>query len=127
MKSLGQEVPSVDTKLAEANKSKTKPSAGFAPWKPLVDFADAIVGTRPDIFKEAKKTMGEIARNREAAKPVAGDPATGEIGGEIRKNANGDTSTSVSTPDSSPDSPGNGVKKATTTPRYEKKTTKKTS
>jgi outer membrane protein assembly factor BamD len=129
MKSLGKEVPSVDTKLAEVNQKKVKPPVGFVPWKPLFDFANAIVGSRPDVYKEAKKNMDEIAKNREAVatKPGEGEqPAkNSELVAEIAKNSNGDTSVAGSKTDSPPDSPSNEAKKTTTTPRYEKKTAKK--
>jgi outer membrane assembly lipoprotein YfiO len=129
MKSLGKEVPSVDTQLAEVNQTKAKPSTGFVPWKPLIDFANALVGTHPDVYKEAKKTIDEIARNRETAETKPGEEpqVNNELTGVVKKNSNGDASASVSNPDSAPDSPSNGAKKATPPTRYEKKTAKKTS
>jgi outer membrane assembly lipoprotein YfiO len=76
LKSMGKPVPEVDKQLAALNESKLKPSEGFSPLKPFIDFATAL-GFKgpPDRYKEAQKQVAE-KKAEEAAQ--AGTQAQGE-------------------------------------------------
>ena len=104
---LGFEIPEVNETLAAANAANIRPSEGFSPLKPLIDFAEAL-GFRapPDLFETAQKTIEE-EKNQASAKTAAGTgTGTGDdiqIVSEIRQSASG-----TSTVETSSQSSGSG-------------------
>ena len=92
LKAMGKAVPEVDAKVAAANQSRLKPSEGFSPLRPIIDFGKALgfVGL-PDRYDEAQKSLEEA----KAKKAATGDEGlTGEdiqIETTIRKSASGET------------------------------------
>jgi len=97
LQEMGKPLPTVDTQLATLNQARLKPSPGFSPLKPIVDFAGALGFTGPpDRYEEVKKAV-------EARKTLAADTEAGEVakGGEtgdgiliqttLKKDASGKT------------------------------------
>lgn len=85
---MGREIPAVNTELADAHKALIKPSEGFNPLKPLVDFGKALgFIAPPDIYAEAKKAMKAEEEKALAAQAAAGDNI--QIESEITKSASG--------------------------------------
>ncbi|MCL2877806.1 MAG: outer membrane protein assembly factor BamD [Acidobacteria bacterium] len=91
---MGFEIPEVNEALAKANQANIRPSEGFSPLKPLIDFGKALgFITPPDQYKEARKTVEE-EKAQTAAKAAAGT-GTGtdddiQIESEIRRSASGE-------------------------------------
>jgi outer membrane assembly lipoprotein YfiO len=124
LKLLGRDVPSVDTELAADNLSKTKPSEGFVPWKPITEFAKALVGSHHDVYKEAKETLAEMASNSAPKTGSAGEATADRIiDVVVEKNSEGETTSKISDPDSAADSPDKEEAKTPSTLRYAKKNT----
>lgn len=95
--SLGKSVPAVDEQLAVANRAKLKPSEGFSPLRPLIDFAGALgfIGA-PDRYEAARREVEATkaaAANAQQAQDTAGDGVL--IRAEIRKDASGKTEQSA--------------------------------
>lgn len=105
---LGVAVPEVNTELATANQAKIKPSEGFSPLKPLVDFGKALgFIAPPDLYEEAQKTVAE--EKAAAAAKAAAEGADDDflIDSVIRKSASGaPTDESTGSTDTTPDSSG---------------------
>jgi len=123
LKALQKDVPAVNTELVNINQSKIKQPEGFNPLRSLVQFTKDIVGSRPDVYREAWASIP--SEPKVPAKPVEASPAMG--GGlvdiEVTKGADGNVSTSVTEPDTSAASSGNGTDKPAPKPRYPKKNT----
>lgn len=101
LQSLGQPVPEVDTQLAAVNQSNLKPSEGFSPLKPFIQFAEAI-GFKgpPDRYEAAKRTVEAKraeAASAASAKPVEEDKRPDDIliNTQIEKDASGQTRVST--------------------------------
>lgn len=74
---LGYAIPETDKALAAANQAKIKPSEGFSPLKPLVDFVKALgFIPPPDEYEIARKT---VAEEKAAAAKAAGAGASDDI------------------------------------------------
>ena len=97
---LGQEIPEVNEALAAANKANVRPSEGFSPLKPLIDFGKALgFIAPPDQYEVARKTIEE-EKAQAAAKAAAGsgDGDDIQIETEIRKSASGASGNETSAP-----------------------------
>ena len=86
---LGYDIPEVNEELAAENKANIRPSEGFSPLKPLIDFGKALgFIAPPDLYESVQKTLED-----EKAQAAAGaDAGTGDdiqIESEIRKSASG--------------------------------------
>jgi outer membrane protein assembly factor BamD len=98
---LKKPVPAVDEVLAAQNKANMKPGESFSPLKPLIMFSEALgFKGEPDRYKLAKETVE--ARKAEAESALAAKAKEGEqqvgtptIEATIRKDASGNTSTTV--------------------------------
>jgi outer membrane protein assembly factor BamD len=91
LKAMDKSVPEVDAKIAATNQSRLKPSEGFSPLKPIIDFGKALgFVAPPDQYEEAQKSLVEA----KTKKAEAGEGSTGEdiqIETIIRKSASGET------------------------------------
>jgi outer membrane assembly lipoprotein YfiO len=92
---LGKPVPTVDLLLAARNQAKIRPSEGFSPLQPLIDFGKALgFVSPPDRYEEAKKIVDEEkAKVAEAAAKQGNTDQSGDdiqIETIIRKNASGE-------------------------------------
>ena len=69
-------MPEVNTQLAELNQAKLKPSEGFSPLRPFINFAEAL-GFKgpPDRYEAAKRSVEE--KKAETAAAQASPPAEG--------------------------------------------------
>lgn len=89
---MGYGIPEVNETLAAANQANIRPSEGFSPLKPLIDFGKALgFIAPPDVFNTAQKTIEE-EKAQTVAKAAAGT-GTGDdiqIESEIRKSASGE-------------------------------------
>jgi len=88
---LGYEIPEVDEALAAANEANIRPSEGFSPLKPLIDFGKALgFIAPPDLYESVQKTLEE-EKVQAAAEAAAGAGAGDDIQieSEIRKSASG--------------------------------------
>jgi outer membrane protein assembly factor BamD len=128
---LGKPIPEVDTQLAAANQARIKPSEGFSPLKPFIEFGKALgFVAPPDIYAQAKKEQEEKAKIAQAEAAKAGGAPAGagndiQIQSIIRKSATGETQdTTVLGSASTPAQPGSVEKKKEPT-RTRKKTVKK--
>jgi len=113
----GIDIPEVNEALADANRANIRPSEGFSPLKPLIDFGKALgFIAPPDQYEVARKTIEE-EKTQAAAKAAVGTGVDDNIQmeAEILKSASGDpvnessapaagTGGSDETPDASPDS-----------------------
>ena len=109
---LGYDVPEVNEALAAANQSNIRPSEGFSPLRPFIDFGKALgFIAPPDLYMEAQKTIEEEkAQAAAAAKSGMGTGDDIQIETEIRQSASGapidetnaPTSGSGVSPDSDP-------------------------
>lgn len=93
---MGKPVPPVDTVLAAQNEAKQKPSEGFSPLRPIVDFGKALgfIGP-PDPYVRAKKMVE--AQSTATAQAAALASEAGKSGDDIlitttlTKSATGET------------------------------------
>jgi outer membrane assembly lipoprotein YfiO len=89
---MGLEIPEVNEALAAANQANIRPSAGFSPFRPLIDFGKALgFIAPPDPYDVVRKAVEE--EKAQAAKAAAGaGTGTGDdiqIDIEIRRNPSG--------------------------------------
>jgi len=102
---LGYDIPEVNEALAAANQANIRPSEGFSPLRPLIDFGKALgFIAPPDLYESAQKTLEE----EKAQAAAAGTGGTGDdiqIESEIRQSASGAPATEASTPAGSGESP----------------------
>jgi outer membrane assembly lipoprotein YfiO len=77
LQAMGKAIPAVDTQLAAVNQGHLKPSTGFSPLKPFIDFASAL-GFKgpPDRYEAAKRSVE--AKRAEGVMAQSGKPAEGE-------------------------------------------------
>jgi outer membrane assembly lipoprotein YfiO len=95
---MGKPLPTVDTQLATLNQARLKPSEGFSPLKPIVDFAGALGFTGPpDRYEEVKKAVEAqktLAAGTEAGAVAQGGGEAGDgilIQTTLKKDASGKT------------------------------------
>jgi outer membrane assembly lipoprotein YfiO len=101
LKSLGKQLPPVDTQTAALNQARIKPAEGFSPLKPFIDFGKALgFAGVPDRYEEAKKAI-EAEKIRTAAAEAAKTGEGGQKGDDIlietvlKKSADGETQAST--------------------------------
>jgi outer membrane protein assembly factor BamD len=90
---LGFDIPDVNESLAAANQANIRPSEGFSPLKPLIDFGKALgFIAPPDLYDSAQKALEEEKTQAAAKAKAAAGTGTGddiEIETEIRQSASG--------------------------------------
>ena len=95
---LGFEIPEVNETLAAANQANIRPSEGFSPLRPLIDFGKALgFIAAPDLYEVARRTVEEERAQAAAEGAGAGDDI--QIESEILRSASGES------PDATYDSP----------------------
>ena len=98
---LGYDIPEVNEALAAANQANIRPSEGFSPLRPLIDFGKALgFIAPPDLYESAQKTLEE-EKAQAAAAAAAGTGGTGDdiqIESEIRQSASGAPAAETSAP-----------------------------
>ena len=98
LKEMGREIPEVNEALAAANQANVRPSEGFSPLKPLIDFGKALgFIAPPDQYEVARKTIEE-EKAQAAAKAGTGAGEDIQIETEIRKSASGEPGDGTSAP-----------------------------
>ena len=105
---MGREIPEVNEALAAANKANIRPSEGFSPLRPLIDFGKALgFIAPPDQYEVARKTIEE-EKAQAAAKAETGAGAGGDIQIEsvIRQSASGAPDDETSAPPTGSDGSG---------------------
>jgi outer membrane protein assembly factor BamD len=81
LQKLGIPLPPVDTLLAAQNQAKLKPSEGFSPLKPFINFAEAL-GFKgpPDRYEYAKKAVETQKADAVAAAAASAARRRGQAG-----------------------------------------------
>jgi len=93
LEEMQKPVPEVDTKVAELNEAKRKPSEGFTPLTPIVSFAKALgFAGPPDRYLAAKKAVEEQTAAASSTAAGNGDKPADDtlINVEIKKSEGGD-------------------------------------
>ena len=93
---MGFEIPEVNETLAAENLANVRPSEGFSPLKPLIDFGKALgFIAPPDLYETARKTIEE---EKTQAKVGTGTADDIQIEADIRKSASGESINETSKP-----------------------------
>jgi len=125
---LGYDIPEVNEALAAENQANIRPSEGFSPLRPLIDFGKALgFIAPPDLYDSAQKTIEEEkAQAAAAAKSGTGTGDDIQIETEIRQSASGAPIDETTAPDSAPNSedeanPPGGAGQQSKPGRYQRK------
>jgi len=99
---LGYDVPEVNEALAAENQANIRPSEGFSPLRPLIDFGKALgFIAPPDLYESAQKTIEEEKAQAAAAAQYGAGTGDGDdiqIESVIRQSASGAPVDETTTP-----------------------------